>query len=69
MEISINDQRKSFPDHKNISAEELVSLTYPNSQKGIALAIGDRVIPNKQWKETLIQPEDKILIFRATQGG
>ena len=69
MEISINDQRKSFPDHNNISAEELVSLTYPNSQKGVALAIGERVIPKEQWKETLIHPEDEILIFRATQGG
>ena len=69
MEISINNQRKSFPDRQNISAEELVSLTYPNIQKGIALAIGERVIPKEQWKETLVQPEDKILIFRATQGG
>jgi len=69
MEISINDERKSFPDHQNISAEELVSLTYPNSQKGIAIAIGDRVIPKEKWNETLVQPEDKILIFRATQGG
>lgn len=69
MEISINDQRKNFPDHKTISAEELVTLTYPNSQKGVALAIGERVIPKEQWKETLLKPEDKVLIFRATQGG
>ncbi|KEO73736.1 hypothetical protein EL17_09470 [Anditalea andensis] len=69
MEVIINDQRKNFPDHHQISAEELVSLTYPQSQKGIALAIGDKVIPKELWKATLIQPEDQLLIFRATQGG
>jgi len=69
MEILINEQLKSFPDHDRISADELVSLSYPASQKGIALAIGDQVIPKTQWKETIIHPEDKILIFKATQGG
>lgn len=69
MEILINEQLKKFPDHDRISADELVSLTYPHSQKGIALAIGDRVIPKEKWNETLIQSDDKILIFKATQGG
>jgi len=69
MEILINEQLKSFPDHDRISADELVSLSYPASQKGVALAIGDKVIPKTQWKETIIQPEDKVLIFKATQGG
>jgi sulfur carrier protein len=69
MDILINEQLKSFPDHDRISADELVSLSYPASQNGIALAIGDKVIPKTQWKETFISAEDKILIFKATQGG
>jgi sulfur carrier protein len=69
MEILLNDKPQQFPDRQQLTAEELVALSYPNSQKGIALAIGDRVIPKDQWAETIIYPQDKVLLFKATQGG
>jgi len=69
MEILLNDKPQQFPEKETLTAEELVSLTYPNSQKGIALALGDRVIPKANWGETIIKPQDKVLIFKATQGG
>jgi sulfur carrier protein len=38
-------------------------------QKGIAVAVNDSVIPRAAWADTLLNPEDTILVIKATQGG
>jgi len=39
------------------------------SQKGIAVAINNNVIPRSEWHNYLLQAEDKVMIIKATQGG
>lgn len=36
---------------------------------GIAVALNEKVIPNGEWKTVILNPNDKILIIKATQGG
>jgi sulfur carrier protein len=37
--------------------------------RGLAIAIGDRVIPRSAWEETILEDGQAIEIIRATQGG
>ena len=38
-------------------------------QKGIAVALHQKVIPKERWDRTNLKEEDKITIITATQGG
>lgn len=67
MEISINQQRTEIPD--NASVEELVSTFFLNSTKGIAVAINQAIIPKSEWQIRLLNPDDKVTLIKATQGG
>lgn len=39
------------------------------SQKGIAVAVNNAVIPKAEWQTKTVIENDKITIIRATQGG
>ncbi|WP_143961131.1 sulfur carrier protein ThiS [Litoribacter populi] len=69
MEILLNNTPKSLPNHEEISAAELVSVSFPKNGKGIALAVENQVIPRHKWEETIIKDSAKVVVFRATQGG
>lgn len=38
-------------------------------QKGIAVALNDKVIPKKNWEDYLLASGDKITLIMATAGG
>lgn len=38
-------------------------------QKGIAIAVNNEVVPKAEWKLTILLPDDKITVIKATQGG
>ncbi len=40
-----------------------------NSQKGIAVAINNEVIPKADWEGYKLSEGDKIMLIQATQGG
>jgi sulfur carrier protein len=67
MFIYVNSNRQEFPDLANIK----VTLDHLNisSQRGIAIAINNNVVPRQEWETYELQPEDKMTIIRATQGG
>jgi sulfur carrier protein len=67
MEISINQQRTEIPDH--FSVEQLLSLLFEDSRKGIAVAINQAIVPKTEWSIRILHPEDKITLIKATQGG
>jgi sulfur carrier protein len=67
MTIYINSIPKELPASAHIQdALSAVSITSPN---GIAIAINNNVVPKPQWDTYPLQPEDKITIIKATQGG
>ncbi len=39
------------------------------SQKGIAVAVNNTVIPKTEWQTKTLNENDKITIIKATQGG
>ncbi|HWZ23255.1 MAG TPA: sulfur carrier protein ThiS [Cytophagaceae bacterium] len=47
----------------------LLDQLMSNKQNGIAVAINETVIPKGQWNTYVLQPNDKVLVIKATQGG
>ena len=67
MEIQLNNQPKEItPD---FSIQQLLNDVVGEKQKGIAVAINNKVIPKTSWTQHIIQANDNILIIKATQGG
>ncbi|MGZ3862400.1 MAG: sulfur carrier protein ThiS [Bacteroidia bacterium] len=40
-----------------------------HSQKGIAVAVNNSVVPKTEWQTKILNENDKITIIKATQGG
>jgi sulfur carrier protein len=68
MEITINDQKKAFSSTA-ITVQQLLDMEIPEKQKGIAIAINNKVIPKTEWHKQTISANDNVLIIKATQGG
>lgn len=52
--------------------ETLLTLLEKNNltdQKGIAVALNDKVIPKKNWEDHLLSSGDSITLIMATAGG
>ena len=64
----------TFNDHKH-QVEELISVQVAlntwigEKQKGIAVAVNETIVPKTQWESYILQPDDKVLVIKATQGG
>ena len=69
MEIKINNQFKSYSHYESLTLQQLLDLEMPEKQKGIAVAISNKVVPKAEWATTSISENDEILIIKATQGG
>lgn len=68
MKLTINHTTKIF-DVLPENLEALIAMELPEKQKGIAVALNNRIIPQSFWAETILNNEDSILIITATQGG
>jgi len=49
-------------------ADLLASLGQTHT-RGLAVAVNDAVVPRTEWATHTVQPHDRILLIRATQGG
>jgi sulfur carrier protein len=66
--IVINGEETEVnPDRLTIQ-KILVDKGYSNTP-GLAVAINEYVIPKSEWDTTSPNPNDKILIIKAVQGG
>lgn len=68
MELKINNQVKTF-SQSSITVQQLLDIEMPDKQKGIAIAIAERVVPKTNWGTTVLSDKDEVLIIKATQGG
>ena len=67
MDIFVNNQNCSLQTGvKLIAALEKNGVT---SQRGIAVAVNNTVIPKAEWHNKVLNEHDKITIIKATQGG
>ena len=67
MNIYVNNKMQQIQGQPKIT-DALASLNI-FSQKGIALAINNNVIPKAEWDAYVLQDEDRVTLIRATQGG
>lgn len=67
MNIYVNNKLTEVPVQANIAAA-LDSLNLV-SQKGIAVAINNNVVPRAEWGSHVLNAEDKVTLIKATQGG
>ncbi|QED27849.1 sulfur carrier protein ThiS [Microvenator marinus] len=68
LSLTINGEAHSLELETPHVESLLVALDIP-SQKGVAVAVDDRVVPRSQWASTPISNGQHIEIIRATQGG
>jgi sulfur carrier protein len=67
MEITFNDQRQEI--EAQTSVQSALNKWVGEKQKGIAVAVNDSIVPKAKWESHLLQPNDKVLVIKATQGG
>jgi sulfur carrier protein len=64
--VVVNGQPESYPADTTLGA--VVSRLRPN-RTGIAVAVGDDVIPRAEWDTRHLRDGDEIEILTAVQGG
>jgi sulfur carrier protein len=67
MFVYVNSNRQELPDQAKITT--LFEALNIASQRGIAIAINNEVIPKAEWEAYQLQADDKLTLIKATQGG
>lgn len=67
MEITVNQQAYQVTDV--CSVQQLLSIVLSTPAKGIAVAVNQAIIAKTDWSTHLLNPNDHIIIIKATQGG
>ena len=67
MNIFFNNERYQITEKTSILL--LLNQFIGDKLTGIAVAINETVVPKKQWETYDLQPYDKVLVIKATQGG
>ncbi|MEK6493687.1 sulfur carrier protein ThiS [Myroides odoratimimus] len=68
MELKINNHKVQF-DVDTLSVQQMLDMHQPTKQRGIAVAVNQKVISKACWTTHLLSADDHILIITATQGG
>lgn len=68
MELIINKKKRIF-NEAPASLDKLMEQEVSGKTNGLAVAVNNQVVPRSDWKTTLLQDQDSILIITATQGG
>jgi len=67
MEITFNNSKYQIEEQSTVQAA--LNVWLGDKQQGIAVAVNDTIVPRSQWENYILQPDDNILIIKATQGG
>jgi sulfur carrier protein len=67
MEITFNDHKYQVEEQSSV--QNALNNWLGEKQKGIAVAVNETIIPKTQWESHILQPDDKVLVIKATQGG
>ena len=67
MTVFINNKEHNLIQTKNLF--EVLTDVNLISQRGIAVAVNNTVIPKSEWEKYQLNENDKITIITATQGG
>jgi len=67
MRILINKKERIVPADCNI--KEMIDLLGIGQSFGMAVAIGNKVVPREKWNEEKLHENDSVTIIEATCGG
>ena len=67
MEITFNNHTQQIQEQTSVQV--IINDLIGEKQKGIAVAVNETVVSKAQWNNYLLQPDDKVLVIKATQGG
>jgi len=67
MNVFVNSQTISLT--QDASLFTALKQSGISSQRGIAVAVNNSVIPKTEWPNKILNENDKITIIKATQGG
>lgn len=67
MEVLVNNKLYAVQPETTVTA--LLQFIQLSSQKGVAVAVNQQVVPKTDWPGTFLRPDDRVTIIRATQGG
>ena len=67
MEVIVNNSTTQVQNESSLS--ELINSLNLIEQKGIAIALNNKVVTKIKWESTTLSEKDKITIIKATQGG
>lgn len=67
MEITVNQQ--TYILNASCSVKELLSDILQFSDRGIAVAVNQAIVAKADWPAHLLQPNDQVILIKATQGG
>lgn len=66
MKVQVNNKEMSFDS--SLDLNRLAGrLELP--EKGIAIAVNNRLVPRAEWESYLLQENDSVVIIRAACGG
>ena len=65
--VYINDKEYALEQTQSLS--ELFQTLNINVEKGVAVAINNKVLPRCDWNKSPVNKNDKIILIKATQGG
>lgn len=66
--LTINGEAREAPAPLAVDAL-LEHLGRDPAAPGVAVAVGDRVVPRGRWAETTLEAGDRVEIITASQGG
>ena len=66
--VTVNGERRPVPAGGNL-ATLLAELDVTPQTKGVAVAVNDELVPRANWASTPLQPNDRVEVVRAVQGG
>ena len=67
MEITVNNQSLTLNGSSSVS--QLLSAVLKIPGTGIAVAVNQAIVSKSDWTEYLLQPGDRVVLIKPTQGG
>ena len=66
MKLTVNSKETEVKDGCTV-AELSTFLTLP--EKGIAIAVNNRMVPRIEWEKCVLHPNDSLVVIKAACGG
>lgn len=66
MNIKVNNKSLECPETSTL-AQLLEQLQWP--EKGIAVAVNNRLVPRTEWTQFVIKENDSLVVIKAACGG